>query len=328
MSIQLLHEGAQVPLPDVAEHSVLGGFSDSLQLVRATQTGTTYTPKFDTQVFPIDIKRPVELLGHLAITRFPRLPDEEHYPADTIPILEQSSHVAWMRHDAELVVKYDARTPIDNSLIQWAAVFKPEAEQDDNFALAEPPAHDDWVPHSIADRTTRSRVNVAINRMRDQISKHLAPIPDTGSETAETRSVAALADSLSKLIGAVPGSKPVPKPSPQRRSQTKRAEKPKVEVVDVHFGRMDERGYRTDVFTVKVLAATTAVEVTAHATALTEAGRLSDEDLVSVSGWGTVEAPLQDPRHVIELGRAATVRIKTYRDITLDLRFDAKVVAS
>ncbi|WP_143553894.1 hypothetical protein [Serinicoccus sp. CNJ-927] len=311
-------------LPDVAEHPILGGFSDALQLVRATQTGTTYTPRFDTQVFPIEIKRPVELLGHLAITRFPRLLEGDDYPVDTVPVSGPSAHVAWMRHDAELVVRYDARTPIDNRLIHWAAVFKPEAEQDDNFALAEPPAHDDWVPQSIDNRTTRSRVNVAITRMRDQVTKHLTLAPERGAETKDARSVAVLADALSKLIGSVPGSKPTPKSSPRRKSQETRAKKPQVEVTDIRFGRVDEYGYRTDVFTVEIRDATVPIEVTAYAAALTEAGRLNDDDLVSVVGWGTDPRPMDGARHVIAAGRTATVRVKTYRDTTLDLRFDAE----
>ena len=87
-------------------------------------------------------RRPLKLLGHLALTRYPVPPRTEvAVPCDHL-------HA----HQAELVVRYFERQELDVEGFQWAGVFKPVADVDDSFALAEPPAHDDWVPQAVQDK--------------------------------------------------------------------------------------------------------------------------------------------------------------------------------
>lgn len=283
MRIEMLLEDIPVPLPEVSTHPILRGFAEALQLVRATQNGFTYSPKFDTQVHTVEIGRPKAILGHLAISRFPRSQEGEQFSSsETSSVSDPAAHIAWMRHDAELVVKYDERTALDNQFFQWAAVFKPVAERDDDFAKSEPPAHDDWIPQSIQDRTSKSFVNVAIKRMRDIVAAHLAPAPSTERTDEGARSVAALADSLSKLIGGTHGNRPQrPAAKSSRSSPARRT--PSVKVLDARRGELTD-GYRTMTFLVRCQGRNSLV-VTADAGAATEAGRLRDADLVEVLGW-------------------------------------------
>ena len=80
-----------------------------------------------------------------------------------------------MRHQAELVVRNFERQELDVEGFQWTGVFKPVADVDDSFALAEPPAHDDWVPQAIQDKSKRSEVRVALIRIREAADTYLSP---------------------------------------------------------------------------------------------------------------------------------------------------------
>jgi len=283
MHIELYADGHRVPLPSVTEHPILAGHAEALQLARATQNGDTFSPRFNTKVHEVWCLRPKTLVGHLGITRYPRTEDVvDGRMRDTIPVTSPSSHVAWMRHDAELVVRYDERPRLDSENLQWAGVFKPVGEHDDAFASAEPPAHDDWVAASIEDKHNRRIVNVALRRIGELIGTELAPPSAAQDGNKPARSVAVLADSLSRLIGATPGSKAERRPT--QRSSASRPRKPQAQIIRWQRGEVVD-GYRTIALLVGVKNATDRVSVTADVGVATDGARMHEPEFVDVLGW-------------------------------------------
>ena len=146
----------------------------------------------------------MKLLGHLALTRYP-------VPSRT----ESPSHaITFMRHQAELVVKYFERQELDVEGFQWAGVFKPVADVDDSFALAEPPAHDDWVPHAVQDKGRRTDVRVALTRIREAADKYLSPRKPSVASSEAPPSAAHVGDMLADLLGGLEGPAPSTRVAP------------------------------------------------------------------------------------------------------------------
>lgn len=324
MPIEVLLEGEQVEIPRVEAHPALRGFVDCLQLVRATQTAKPYTPTFNTEVFEIRSERPKKLLGHLAISRYPYDSRQSSF-SEIAPVNGPMSHVAWMRHDAELVVRYDARAKLDTEGIQWAAVFKPVEDVDDAFAEAEPPAHDHWVPESITDRTHKSYVRVAIRRMRDKVQEFLAPTPGARSETGAPRSAAALGDALAGLVGATRGSAPsMRKARPRSTSRTR--SKPAAKILEHVRGEAVD-GKRE--LALKIAVSGTrgnAVSLDAKVGVAVEGARYLDPDLVRMLGWTadpTSGEVSQTPPQLVEGGQAWLV-VEADEDVAVQVDVDVK----
>ena len=113
-----------------------------------------------------------------------------------------------MRHQAELVVRYFERQELDVEGFQWAGVFKPVADVDDSFALAEPPAHDDWVPQAVQDKGRRTEVRVALTRIREAADKYLSPRKLSVASSETPPSAAHVGDMLADLLGGLEGPAP------------------------------------------------------------------------------------------------------------------------
>lgn len=124
------------------------------------------------------------LTGKLAIRRGFRGDRSSARDKGLIP--HTSAAVALMR-PVELVVKYLRGQPIGNDLQEWAGVFIADTatEVERAFAAAEPPAHDDWIPESLPDRTSRMYVNMTMKRIQQYASEIIFPQqPDvTGDAT-------------------------------------------------------------------------------------------------------------------------------------------------
>lgn len=321
MAISLFHDGTEVPLPAVEDHPILSGFAEGLRAVRAIQDGRSFTPSLDTQVLEVRLLSPVKLLGHLALSRYPRdLLKAPGEASESASIPDYSHHVAWMRHDAELVVKYQPHPPLDNEMFQWAGVFKPVAGVDDSFAKAEPPAHDDWIPASVEEKHMKRDVNVAINRMRDLVREHLQPSQAQEPTATTNQSVAVLADSLAKLIGSVPGNRPSRTGTASSpRSSNKRAKAPRP-LIRSHVQGDTVDGFRTIRFSIGVENATGPTHLTVDAGAASESGRLRDPELVEVLGWAL--DPLQDPTEdppAIRADEQAWLVLRVADKVTVDL---------
>lgn len=213
ISVQL--NGVPIPLPDIEKHPILSAFADALSAVRRAQGEAAPDPLMHTEVFPVEMKRPRKTLGHLAITRFPKI-EWDAGAREVVPLNEPVSNVALMRHDAELLVKFLGLPSLDSPSLQWCGVFKPLAETDDPFALSEPPSHDDWVAEAVKDKAQRQVVNVAMRRIRELVDRALAPPASEVVQAGPSSSVVALADSLGPLMGPVSGSAPRRRAAPPR----------------------------------------------------------------------------------------------------------------
>lgn len=201
MNISVQLNGTPLALPSVEHHAALSGHAQCLLAVRAVQAGSNLGNlrfRYPVQIQEIWCERPLTLLGHLALARYP-----------VPPLAEESSHsIALMRHQAELIVRYLERQELNVEGFQWAGVFKPVAEIDDSFALAEPPAHDDWVPRAIQDKSRRRQVNVALRRIKEVTDEFLSPRGDVTSTQDAPPSAAYVGDMLADLIGGLEGSAP------------------------------------------------------------------------------------------------------------------------
>ena len=201
MNISIQLNGQPTALPDIQQHPVLSGYAQCLLTVRAAESNAG--PERRAQLPSVKCQevwcmQPRTLLGHLALTRYPASPRVKN-PAHSVALMRQ----------AELIVKYLDRRELDVEGFQWAGVFKPATEVDDSFALAEPPAHDDWVPQAIDDRKRRREVNVALRRVKEAADEYLVP-RDAGSVPTHELAPSAVnvADLLADLLTGQEGSAP------------------------------------------------------------------------------------------------------------------------
>ena len=201
MNITVQLNGTPIALPSIEQHPTLSGHAQCLLAVRAAQAGSDPTAlplRYPVGVQEIWLKRPLKLLGHLGLTRYP-YPSRVGFPSHSITL---------MRHQAELVVRRVERQELDVEGFQWAGVFKPVPDVDDSFALAEPPAHDDWVPQAVQDKGKRSEVKVALIRIRVAADTYLSP-PKLSVASSETPpSAAHVGDMLADLLGGLEGPAP------------------------------------------------------------------------------------------------------------------------
>jgi hypothetical protein len=93
-------------------------------------------------------------------------------------------------------------------------VRKPVADVDDSFALAEPPAHDDWVPQAVQDKRRRREVQVALTRIRDASDQYLSPRKSSAASSEAPPSAAHVGDMLADLLGALEGPAPSTRVTP------------------------------------------------------------------------------------------------------------------
>lgn len=169
MAISLSVDGDPVELPDPKQTPEYTGLSRCLEAVRLIQTDPTAEIEPGVRVLEVSRMRPAKLLGHIGLVYLPRIEDvggAENYVA---------SKLCLMRHDAELVVKYEKHRPAPSAELSWFGVFKPVMDTDRAFAVSEPPAHDDWHPQSVTDSDLKSIVRVAATRRQELVRDFLQP---------------------------------------------------------------------------------------------------------------------------------------------------------
>ncbi|HET9896505.1 MAG TPA: hypothetical protein VFQ44_16380 [Streptosporangiaceae bacterium] len=200
MNIGVQLNGTPITLPSIEHHSVLSGRAHCLLAVRAAQFGSdlaALSTKYPVYVEEIWLKKPKKLLGHLALARYP-----------VPPGTESPSHAVTVMRQAELVVRNFERQELDVEGFQWTGVFKPVADVDDSFALAEPPSHDDWVPQAVQDKSRRTEVRVALARIREATDQYLTPRKPTVASSEASPSAAHVGDMLADLLGGLEGPAP------------------------------------------------------------------------------------------------------------------------
>ncbi|MGY0388914.1 hypothetical protein ACWZJV_18260 [Nocardioides sp. WG-D5] len=279
MNIRIQIDGAEVPVPAVETHPVLSGYADCLQAVRAAQAGwPTPTAAWKVDVHEIRSQRPIKLLGHLALTRYPL--DER--AADAAGI-DPGRGVTMMRHEAELVVTTSLQQTLTTAGFQWAGVFKPVNEVDASFAKAEPPAHDDWLTQHIKDPRMKRDVNISFTRMKEAVDQFLAP-PSAASRDVAT-SAAAVGDMLAGMLAGIEGPGPSTRTPEAKGGAGKRAARPRAVVESVQREHASPGWRRTTLtLTAEDLPAVGAtVRVTLRVGI--DGGSEEGDDVIRVVGW-------------------------------------------
>lgn len=279
MRIEVQLEGERVGPWDPAGHPVVAGMARALKGVRAVQEGREAPAGVTVQ--EVRSARPIKLLGHIGLTVSGAPEGELRADEDGDDIRPPSHHVALMRHEAELVVKYSAGVPLGANQLQWSGVFKPVRETDDSFAASEPPAHDDWVPAGVADRVMKSEVNVALKRIKEQAEEFVLPHKkDPGDRHAE--SGAALGESLADLVGAASGASPRRVPGKSGASAPSQR-RPQIE--DARLGPV-QQGRRKHAVQIRVPGGASAEQrLELQVRIATEGGTAASEGLVRMEGW-------------------------------------------
>ena len=300
--------------------------------------------------------KPRTLLGHLALTRYPRPPRAE-----------SSAHSIALMRQAELVVKYYERRELDVEGLQWAGVFKPVMDVDDSFAMAEPPAHDDWVPNTMGDPDRKREVNVALKRIKEAADTYLMP-RSANQPQSDTPPVTAvhvadmLADLLSGLEGtgatrvALPGAEglgititptaeetqpnetPSPEPrvtatwplttAPPVRGGERRSRRPKVDVTGIHREPASTPGWSRTTVQVELSSTSSAGTVVDVAVRVgVEGGSMDDNEVVRIIGWRDDQRSTYIPHpQTFEPGSARQFIYESRSDLAIDI--ETKLVAS
>lgn len=188
-------DGEYQPIPAPEDMPPLDLFCDAMLGIRGGHS----------KVQKVECLRPSADLGRLNIVkgfrgeRVPLRSDGESLFPKTC------KHIAVMR-PVELVVRYyDDGDPLPQEGFEWAGVFVTSAdpEIEKAFADAEPPAHDDWQPDMLPQRSwARRYVRVALSRIRDAAS---AVAGGTAAEVAGQRdgpSLGRVADLFGRALGS------------------------------------------------------------------------------------------------------------------------------
>ena len=203
-------EGTQLPLPDPREVPGLAPYVEALDAVRRHDLGLEPAQRLlvPPQLRKIDYGSMRRPLGTLGLVKMPTAWTKVPEPTDVSarPFDGPSHHVALMRQ-AELVVEY---VPGPDSPIpgyEWAGVFRSLPEADDDFAAAEPPAHDSWEWQSVGDARIKSHVRTAERKIKQEMRSFANPV--SVAPTALTvESVAGLADRLRSLVPSLAATGP------------------------------------------------------------------------------------------------------------------------
>lgn|GEM_PF-365154 len=278
MRIQLQLNGQDVEIPPVESHESLNGHIDCLRTVRALQSGrdlSTLGLTLPVIWHEVRSEKPRKLLGHLALSRYP-VPRATEQP---------SQWVTLMRNQAELVVTYLGRAALDVDGYQWAGVFKPVADVDDSFALAEPPAHDDWIAKAVQDKQKRRDVNVALERVKSLTDAFIRPTAGTPVSEEPLQSAAVAGDALAGLLGGLLGSGPDGRKSPGG-SGGKHASRPRVDVIASGAADSTTPGWTRTWLDVQLTNAGSAAQsVDVKVLVGVDGGSENDDRVIRVLGW-------------------------------------------
>lgn len=206
LKVEVELEGEKVPVPAPEEFPPLDLFSAAMAEHRSKG-----------ELQPIRCDRPRKHLGNLVIRKGLRADRRGPAARDVSLIPKQSSHIALMR-PVELVVRYIEGEPLPDRRFDWAGVFicSESDEVEEAFALAEPPAHDDWVPDNLPKGNAKTFVRVALKRLNEIARPHANQAISTATPSEKGPSLAATAARMGAFLGRVSATgpaKPARKPT-------------------------------------------------------------------------------------------------------------------
>lgn len=272
LSIRVEIEGDEVPLPIPEAFPPFDLFASAM---------VAYRENHDVEI--IKSERPKKNLGKLVIKKGLRA-DRSGLALEELSIIpKQANHIALMR-PVELVVKYVQGNPFPDTRFEWAGVFicSDEDEVESAFALSEPPAHDDWIPDNLPDRSAKTFVRVALKRIESIASGYATPVlpPSTGGGERGP-SLASTATRLGRLLDSVSGKGPG-KPKPAVRAHSGRKE---LSISPARFIRLeiDELNRRCAIFEADIQndEADNSLELLAESHLVADGAIADDEDLPS-----------------------------------------------
>lgn len=280
MDIHVQLNGADQRIDPISSDSVLAAYAACLSEIRTVQAGGNKGSGdfgWHIEVKETWSKRPVKLLGHLAMVRFPMSPFQD----------KPSRSVALMRNEAELVVKYLDRPQIDKDGVQWAGVFKPVAEVDDSFAASEPPAHDDWVPQGMPDRKMKTDVNVAFTRIKEETTRFTRSAARKDEANVPSVSGAVAGSTLAGLLGGIEGTGATTPKSSGKTNTRKgtRASRPRLHITPVEGIAASEPGWLRTGVDVEVRGTEGQHSVEVVPTVGVDGGTDRGENAIKILGW-------------------------------------------
>lgn len=320
MTIRVRMNGAEVPLTTPAEHPILRHYARCLKLIRDNDSGIPARRPLDTKFVEIRAGRHSKLIGHLALARLPGVPP--HRPEEETPL----RRVCLMRHEAELVVKYH-RSPgtVDGGEDSWVAVFKPlgDIDIDNEFALSEPPTHDDWIPPR---KAGQSRVRMAFTKIKAELDATFKPRLDLAEPPVGSGApVGPLAHELAGLVPVGVTQQPLPRSSPASRAKGR----PRVVVISSDFADAPPGMVAWDLM-VEVKGETRSpITVTATPHIVTDGGGAprgegeTDPSLAKVIQWFNTEGQVISSHStaVLDPSRQHVVRVSARADLAVSVRF-------
>lgn len=203
----LTDDGRKAAIPNPRTHPRLRDFATAMDRLREEPGAPDDDFVLDRT---ISRQRPTLALGRLVIARGvdPGPLTTEGLTVGARVTANGIHHVALMR-TPEIVVRYLPGEPCSNPRFGYSGVFRCEYGLDSTFREAEPPAHDDWIAVALQDRTSRSHVNLALNRIREVCRAAAGySATSTGGDTAGI-ALGEFADTLAVLLpgGKGPGAR-------------------------------------------------------------------------------------------------------------------------
>lgn len=192
-------EGEMIPIPEPEHFPPLDLFAAAMAAYR---TGSN-------QLQPIRCGKPKMHLGNLAIQKGLRATRRPPATREDSIIPKQACHIALMR-PVELVVKYVVGEPYPDTRFEWAGVFicSDNDEVETAFALAEPPAHDDWVPDNLPKGHAKTFVRVALRQVDELARTHANPAIASPGAQEQGQSLAATAAKMGAFLDRVSSTGP------------------------------------------------------------------------------------------------------------------------
>jgi len=198
--VRLELDGEQVAIPSPEDYPPLDLYAAALRNVRGEGDG---------EAVAIRSSRPSADLGYLSIVRGLHAPRNLVALREKSPMREQAHAIALMR-PVELVVRYLPGEAFTDKRFEWAGVFicSKEDEIEKAFALAEPPAHDDWIPDMLPIGRAKTFVNVALRELKVAATTFVQPKAVLGTGEDRGPSVAKTAAKLGRMLFRTSGKGP------------------------------------------------------------------------------------------------------------------------
>lgn len=212
LKVEVELEGERVPVPAPEEFPPLDLFAAALAEHRSRGSGLR----------PIRCDRPKRQLGNLVIVKGLRADRRGPAAREGSLVPKQSSHIALMR-PVELVVRYMEGEPLPDRRFDWAGVFicSESDEVEEAFALAEPPAHDDWIPDNLPKGNAKTFVRVALRKLNEIARPHASQAISAVAAAEQGPSLAATAAKMGAFLDRVSATGPG-KPSPKQTGPSPR----------------------------------------------------------------------------------------------------------